>query len=139
MVHHQFDSLNDTSVYPSQGLVFANPRRPSTRCESSLQRIFGTSLDILVANEVIISGQHFARKDVAVAVVDNEMCVVEIWLHLKVGDDYMSLVSPWSRIDKSTFKVDDSTPVMIDPSSFIETCVYKFTSDGKSALVVASK
>jgi hypothetical protein len=120
----QMSCLSDPAMLPNSTTHLTHKRKAPTALTKVVQEELNTVAEVWTSAECVFAPmQKASRGDVAVALVENQLRVVEIWFHVQVESTCLTCVSCWTKLGNNCYQVEND-PVLIPSSDLRDTCVY---------------
>lgn len=128
-VLNQLEVMKGVKAFDSIYLV--HPAHADAALATEARRFLQCSplVTVLFAHDCyMVGGRLCAANDLALADLESTERVVEIWYHLQVGEQFLSVVSPLEPAGVNQFKKMDA-PVFIFTGGIKKCVIYRFTEN----------
>ena len=133
----QAESLQSFQV--NSGICLVNPKPAEEAVAVHARAVAGGSaLDAVqqASDAMLGPGRLCATQDVALAKVQGQQRIVEVWFHVSIDQVHFSVVSPWApAAAPNAFKKADS-PMFVPTADIERCCVWHPTNDPEVIIVV---
>ena len=132
----QAESLQSFQV--NSGICLVNPKPAEEAVAVHARAVAGGSaLDAVqqASDAMLGPGRLCATQDVALAKVQGQQRIVEVWFHVSIDQVHFSVVSPWApAAAPNAFKKADS-PMFVPTADIERCCVWHPTNDPEVIIV----